>query len=144
MPSPAEHLKDLLVEAGVGLFAGSATSTGWRIWVAFLPDAPDTSIVLYDTGGRASNPAWLIDFPTVQVLVRGKQGGYQDAWARAKMVKNALLGIPSRNVSDGRLVAINMLSDITFIGNDKVSRPELTINFALIIEPAMGTHRESL
>lgn len=141
MSSPAEGIKDILVDASVGTFAAL---TGWGIFVSKQPDTPHTSITVYDSGGVASNPQWRIDFPSVQVIVRGIPGGYLEAWAKAKEVKDALLGWPSQEHNGDWWVSIAMISDIAHIGYDTQNRPELSINFKLIIEPATGTNRESL
>ena len=38
-------------------------------------------IGLIDTGGLEANPKFLLDFPSVQVMVRGERGGYVAAFA---------------------------------------------------------------
>lgn len=141
MASPAEHLKDILVTASVGVFA--ATS-GWAVYVSKMPDKPDTCIALYDSGGGNPNPAWLLDFPSVQVRVRGDENGYQALFNKVTDIKNALLGHPGADVSDGRLVSVRMDGAPAFLGYDELKRPMFTINWTLIFEPTAGTYRESL
>jgi len=141
MADPAEGIKDLLVTAGVGVFA--ATS-GWGIFIASEPNKPDTAITINSTGGQPSNPRFLVDFPSVQVMVRGDENGYQALWTKVKAVKDALLGLPSQDLSGDRWVAINQAGNEGFLGFDDNNRPRFSLNFNLIIEPATGTHRISL
>lgn len=143
MGSPADAVKDILVTAGIGAFGGTAD---WAIFISSAPDKPDPLIAIFDTGGATPNPKWLVDYPTVQVQVRGAQGGYQALYAKAKAVKDALLGYPSTDFNSlgYRLVSVTMNGDIASLGNDETYRTTLVLNFQLITEPLAGTNRESL
>lgn len=132
MANPAEIAKDLLVAAGVGTFG---SQSGWGIFVSKEPTSPDTTVTVYNTGGLAPNPKWLLDFPSIQVRVRGAANGFVAARQKAQDAKDALLGIPSQDVGPDRLVAINGISDVADIGYDEKERPLFTVNFSLIIEP---------
>lgn len=133
MASIVEGIKDLLVLAGVGSFNASS---GWSIHIGREPMEPDTCITIASTGGLPSNPAYLLDFPNVQIRVRGRASSYQDAEAKVQEVKDALLGLPSQDLNGDRWVSITQLTDIVHIGFDDNSRPLFTVNLALIIEPA--------
>ncbi len=141
MSSPSEGIRDLLVAAGVGTFNAPS---GWSIHISRMPAKPDTCIVIYDSGGKPSNPKWLLDFPTIQVRVRGDENGYLAAQAKCKAVVDALLGLPSQDINGDRWVMITQLSAPTFLGYEDNKRPQFSINFQLTIEPASGTNRESL
>lgn len=141
MADPAEGIKDLLVTAAVGTF--NAT-TGWSIRIAKEQDKPDTHITCYSSGGLASNPKWLLDFPSVQVRVRGAASGYVAARTKMQSVKDTLLGIASQTLNGDRWVAINSIGDINNLGFDDNNRPIFSINFALIIEPVSGDNRDPL
>lgn len=141
--SPAEVLKDILVAAGVGVFAAP---TGWGIYVSLLPDTPNTAITVNDTGGSEPSPKWLLDFPSCQVMLRGNAGGYQALYQKAEAVKNALLGYPSSDwaAAGFRLVSVRMMGGIASLGYDDNKRPVIVTNWTLITEPMSGTNRESL
>lgn len=141
MNDPCEGIKDLLVTAGIGIFA--ATS-GWGIFIGQEPSTSDTTITIYPTGGNAPSPKFLLNYPSVQVRVRGAAGGYLDARAKIQAISDALLGLPSQTLNSDRWVAINQVGDITSLGPDQNNRPRLVLNFALIIEPNTGTYRQSL
>ncbi len=139
MTAPSEGIKDLLVNAGVAVFA---SPTGWSLSVSKQTEIPHELVTVYDSGGSAPNPRWLVDFPSVQVRVRGAPNAYQSARSKCDEVKNALLGLDSQDINGDRWISIAMGSDITFIGYDDRDRPNFTLNFNLIIEPATGTHRD--
>jgi hypothetical protein len=144
MSTPAEGIKDLLVSAGLGTFAGK---TGWGIYLAKEPDGsgtPHTVITVIDAGGFTPNPKWLLDYPTVQVRVRGAKNDYIPTYNKARSVRDALLGLPSQDVNGERWVAVNAMGGIHWLGFDDQNRPIFTLNFRLILEPASGTHRAPL
>lgn len=139
--TPAEILKDILVTAGVGTFG--ATS-GWGIYVSKEPDGLDTVITLYDSGGEDPNPKWRLNFPSVQVMLRGTENGYQALFTKAQAVVDAFLGYPSTDFTGERLVSLRQVGGISFLGYDEVKRPKISTNWTLITEPTSGTYRESL
>lgn len=143
MTAPADGIKDLLVAAGVGIFAAA---DGWSICIGKTVDLPDTLICCRQTGGQTPNPKWLLDYPSVQVIVRGNANGYADAFTKATAVKDVLLGLPSQDLNGDRWVQINGLGDIVDIGVDEKKRPRLAVNFSLILEPAASalTNRQPL
>lgn len=140
--SPAAHMKDLLVAAGY-VFGGSAT---WAVYVGKQPDTPNRVITLYDAGGLAPNPRWLLDYPSVQIRVRGDKDS-QEAWIKAKEVRDRLLGKESYTAVNGdRIVHVNGIGDVALTGYDDKVRPEYVFNLRLITEPAVqaGDNREPL
>ena len=135
-------LKTLLVSAGLGTFG--ATS-GWGIYISEQPDAPDTTITLWDTGGSDPNPALALDQPTVMIWVRGPIKDYAAGYAKAMAVKNALLGIAAQTINSTPYGGATMRGDIAFLQYDEKSRPLFTLNFHLWREPpAAGTYRRSI
>ncbi len=123
------------VEAKAQLAAHVGTS-GWQIEISQMPDTPDDVIMISDTGGLEPNPKWLLDFPTIQCMIRGSANKYLETFREAKAVKDLLLGIQSFTNADGdRWVSITQNGDLAFIGRDESMRPLFSINFALILEP---------
>ncbi len=137
MTDVAESVVDILVTAGIGV-------KGTTLFVGRLPTVPDLAIAAVLTGGTAPNPKWLLDFPSVQVLVRGDKGGYQAAYTKAQSAKDALLGFPSQDINGDRFVSITQLGDLAALGFDESNRPLFSLNLSLIIEPATGTNRTAL
>lgn len=141
MTSPAIGVKDLLVSAGVGVFA--ATS-GWNISIGRHPTSPDTSIVCNETGGLSPYPHLRLNFPSVQVMVRGAANGYVAANEKIRAVVDALLGAPSQVVNGDEWQGIRQLGDVAFIGFDESNRPLFTSNFSIIVEPKAGGYRQAI
>lgn len=133
MSNMAVGAKDLLVTAGVGSFAAS---TGWGIYISKEPTSPNTTITIFNTAGRPPNPKWLLDYPGLNIRIRGDKGGYSNAEDKAKEVKDVLLGLDSQDINGDRWVSVTMPGDIAFIGYDENERPMFSLNFRLIIEPA--------
>lgn len=119
-------------------------STGWPLKIGHIPSSPDQVVVFTDTGGMNPNPAWRLDYPTFQALVRGAKGEYGVAYDKARAVRDALLGIDSVTIGSDRWVSITCLGDIGMAGYDENERPMLSVNFRAIIEPADGANREDL
>jgi len=121
-----------------------ALISGWQIEIGVMPDQPDKVISISDTGGLEPNPKWLIDYPTLQVMVRGNVSGYLDTFIEAKAVKDLLLGVTSQDISGDRWVSITQNGDLGFIGRDEDQRPLFSVNFALIIEPQVVANSNRL
>ncbi len=132
----SQGIKDLLT-AHVG-------TSGWTIEISQFPDTPDRVIMVSDTGGVEPNPKWLLDFPTVQVMVRGEVSGYLAAFREAKAVKDLLLGVPAQVLNLDRWDGITQNGDLAHIGRDKNMRPLFTLNFAIILEPQVVANSNRL
>lgn len=144
---PSEHMKDLLVTKGYRFKGTNSNSLDWDIWIGKQPNEPDRAITIYDSGGQNLNPRWLLDYPTVQVRVRGGQGDYAVAGNKAKEIQNLLVGQESYTAANtDRIVHVNALGDVGFVGWGDKDRPEFVFNLRLIIEPYSQTasNRESL
>jgi hypothetical protein len=147
----SEHIKDALVNDGF-IFGGN--SGDWHLWIGKQPGSPDRTITIYDSAGAAPNPKWLLDYPSVQLRVRGGQKDYQIAGQKILELRNRLVGkesfdayVPHGDGSRDRVVAINAIGDIALVGWDDAARPEFVMNLALIIEPSpttSPTNREPL
>ena len=126
----------LASEEAKKLIATHVAGSGWQTEIGAMPETPDKIIMISDTGGQDPNPKWLLDFPTIQVMVRGIISGYLATAREAKAVKDLLLGIQSFTTTEGdRWVSVTQNGDLGFIGRDENMRPMFSVNFALIIEP---------
>jgi len=131
--APSKDIKALLVTAGL--------ATG-DIKLGRLPESGnDKVIAIKDTGGFPPNPAFLIDNPTVQILIRGNKQDYSVTYTLARLIIDALLGLPKQTVNGTVYIGIWMQSDIIPLGYDESQRPMFSLNFRLVREPASGTYR---
>ncbi len=87
--SAAYDIAKILEDEDLGdLWAGS----GWSIHVGQEPAKPDTCITLYDTPGSQPHYADEIEYPGVQVRVRGEGGaGYPTAYSKIRSIKDTLV-----------------------------------------------------
>jgi len=143
MTSPAVSVKDLLVAASIGVAGGSAD---WAIYVGSMPEKPDRMVAVTDSGGRGNWTKWLLDFPSIQIRVRGRKGDYNTARGKLVDCETAILGLEPQVVNSDRIVSITALGGLAFLGYDANERPEFVYNFNMIIEPAApaGSHRIAL
>lgn len=133
MKSPAIGIKDLLVAASVGVFAANS---GWSLSVGKLPTSPDTAITCVDTGGVSPFPHVALNFPSVQVLIRGNPGDYVGCHDKGRAVINALLGAGYAVVNTDKWEGITQIGDLAFIGFDEKNRPMFSANFSIRVEPS--------
>lgn len=143
--SAATHIKDTLVSLGY-VFGGVGD---WAVYIGDQPDQPQRVVTIYDSAGGTPNPRWLLDYPHVQLRVRGGPNDYAVCVQKALILRNMLLGRASYDALNGngdRIVAINSVGDVAFTGKDDQNRPEFVFNLALIVEPVKTaeTQREPL
>lgn len=142
--SPAELVKDL-IPSTIGSFTD--VTNPWRLCVGLMVDTPHQQIGFYDAPGQVPDPKWLLDYPAVQVIVRGQPQGYQAAFQKMRDVYDVLLGADPRvNANGDSIDAITVLAPPSLTGYDKQQRPEISGNFRLIVRPVASafTNREPL
>lgn len=115
----------LLETAGLGLF-------GETIFIGLAPAEPDACITVIDSGGRSPDAAIAVDYPNVQVWVRGPKQDYESGWDTANAVQNALNGYTA---TTDFLRGITMRGWITPMGQDDNERFEFSLNFLLTTSP---------
>lgn len=128
---PAVLVVNKLVTGSIGAYGGSSA---WAIFLDAMPDGPafpDQAIGVFSSGG-SSEAKLAIDFPRVQVRVRGAADGQVDALAKAMAIKDLLGGMdPATDEFRGAW----LISDILTMGSDERSRPEYSLNFKLLLTP---------
>lgn len=131
--SPADLIADYLDSKG-NVFGGS---TGWAFSVGFLPDGPDQVVAILDASGPSGFPTISIDFPGIQVIVRGSAGGeeYKDSWLKVKQVKDYLLGMPNAPAQFPELWGCVERGQPIPIGADDKNRPRWSYNLMLTVGP---------
>lgn len=139
MSSLSKHIRDLLVAANVG----TANPAGpWPIIIGSIPDNTLDVIVLFDAPGGAPNPKWRLDYPAFMVHVRSLN--YEAGYEKAQELRSALLGLPSQDVNDIRMVGIWVVVDTHFLQADTKGRKIFVSTWRTITEPTSGTHRQPL
>jgi hypothetical protein len=135
--SPAEGIKDVLVS---GALIGGAS--GWGARVGELSDKAPV-VAVFDSGGRPGEVRIKIEYPSVQVIVRGEagQGGYSAAYDKAEKIHAYLQGIDQNPAAFARLTSCVAIGFINWLGRDESDRPQFSLNFQLITEPITAGNR---
>lgn len=130
----AVDIKDILVAASVGGFAGT---TGWQINISREAASPHTVITIYNSGSwQEASAKWKIDFPTLQIRVRGNPDGWLAAESKMAEVSNTLLGLTPQTVNNTDYRGIWKSGDTFQLAYDETSRPILVQNFRVASEPS--------
>lgn len=131
MTSPAKDIAELLETNGVG-------TVGTNIFVGHLPLELSNIVGLFDTGGIYVNPKWKRDEFTLQILIRGPKEDYEGGYAKAKAVKDAILGIDTVTINSTDYLQFIIIGDITFLSFDDKKRPQFTTNWRIVRENQPG------
>ena len=99
-----------------------------NLFIGKMPDAPDLCVCIYDTGGPAPAPNYVLNKPTIQIRVRGSQNGYQTAYDLAQSIKEMLGDVHNRVVNSTRYIGVWVMSEVSFVGYGAKDRPEFTFN----------------
>lgn len=126
MSMPSDAIRDLLVEAGVGVFAAT---TGWSIRIGEEPDKPNTVISIWDAPGSPPSPNMSLQEPSVVVRVRGNPDDYPVAYAKAVQVRDVLHGVVRREIAGWHYLSIFAAHEPEWLGRDETRRPIFGLNF---------------
>lgn len=133
MNPASEDIKDIMVDAGIGVFAAE---TGWGIFIAEEPTKPDQTITVIDTSGTEPDFGVDIRNPSIQILVRGKKlDGFLLAYSKAEEVFDLLNEYTNQIWSGARYIGIWAEADILFVGFDDNKRPQFSLNFRIQRSP---------
>ena len=87
MNAPSEDIKDMITQSdGIGTF-------GEDVFISSEPASPDICTTIYDTGGLPVDLATDLYYPTVQIRLRGRVGGYSAAYLKAQDIVQLLHGV---------------------------------------------------
>ena len=138
MASPAEGIK-AIIEAAPSFVGGA---TGWAPKIGGMSgEVPCVAFI--DSGGRSGEVLIQIEYPTVQILVRGSpgQGGYTASYDKAEKIHAYLQGIPQNPPEMPRLTSCVAIGFVNWLGRDESDRPQWSVNFQLITEPVTAGNR---
>lgn len=145
MNDPVVGAKNLLVAANVATFSATAEpTTGWGISYGQPFLNYPKCITLATPGGQDPFPHLALNFPNLQVLIRGAPRMYVETSAKAREVQTALLGLVAQEVNSEKWYSITQQGDCNWLGFDENSHPIWSLNFRLIIEPAASGNRVAI
>jgi hypothetical protein len=128
MNPTSEDMKDYLLANDSSLTQDLEFADNLHVFS--MPDQPDLCVSIHDTGGGPSNPSYRLDYPSFQVMVRGKVStGYLEAFALAESIKEVFRECHNEVVNATQYIGVWVYVDVTFIGWDAKRRPKFSINF---------------
>lgn len=130
MHDPAQAVREILT-AGYG-----PETVSYAVHLGAYPTEPDRVLLVTQSGGRSPYPGLALNFPSVQVCVRGKPSGYVEARDELRKACNILLGLTETQVSSQDIMrSCNQMGDVMWLGKDDNDRPMFSANFWFIVEP---------
>lgn len=128
MSTTLDDIKAALLTAGV---VTDGAVTDWKIMLGYMQDAPDKAVCIYETGGDAPDPSSALDYPGLQVRVRGEPDGYQEMRAKLQEIFDNL---HANEVSVGTdyVYIYAVQSGPIPMGQDEKRRPHVVQNFRIM------------
>lgn len=123
-------MKDVAIAIKEFLTAKATFSLNVGGWPANV----DKAVLITVTGGRPPYPHLAINFPSVQIMVRGND--YQEASAEMSLICNALLGISTQVLNTDTYRSCNQIGDVIYLGQDANGRKMFSANFWYIVLPS--------
>lgn len=119
-----DDIETILVEAG-------ETETSWPLYKAHLPDSPDQTISIFETGGYAAPDHYAVENASVsfQVRIRAAYRDYAVARQKWQDVFDVLHGTKRTSPFYCYIMALN---DGPLSFPDEKGRPNLTVNFKVL------------
>lgn len=127
----------ILENAGIGTFATT-------IFVGKEPLTPDSSITVYRYGGESPVPNLRLDYPNVQIRVRGAVNGYVAAEQVMQNIKNALTRLTKQTINTNVYVGFWQKGDTIFLRYDEKERPIFVSNWKIAVQPNVTDNRDQL
>lgn len=121
-----EDVGTLLKNAGV--CSTSPSTSQWRLFYRDLEPTPDRVVAVMPSGGQQGDGSVQIDYPSVQVLVRGSITESSGLETTVQAV-NATLHLFDGPVNGRGYVNITRQGDVHFLGRDGNQRPTYSLNF---------------
>lgn len=114
----------------------SNSNLSFNLNVGQFPSTPDEAILVNSSGGRNPYPHLALNFPSVQVMVRGKPSGYLEARQEIGNICDILLGFGNVSLTGDMYRSCNQMGDVIYLGQDDRGRPMFSANFWFIVEPS--------
>jgi len=133
MTTILEAIGDYLQSASVG-------TLGTNLFLAIMPETPDTLITVYENNGNRpyftmGDAAIAVDRPVIQVICRAGRQDYPTARDKAQQIRSLLGAVTEQTVSGVSIMRIEPQGSVTPMGEDENLRPMVSINFECMVRP---------
>lgn len=131
MATILEAVGDYLNSASVGV-------QGTNMFLAVLPETPDTCIAIYENAGNRPEftmgaAPWAIDRPLIQVICRAGRGDYPTARDKAEQIRALLGAVTEQTLSGIGVMRIEPQGSVMPMGEDENLRPMVSVNFECMV-----------
>lgn len=130
----------ILEAVGDYLAAQSQGTLGTNLFLAVMPETPDTCVAVYENAGNRpsftmGSAPWAIDRPLIQVICRSTRGDYPAARDKAETIRALLGAVVDQNLSGVNVMRIEVQGSVIPMGEDENQRPMVSVNFECMVRP---------
>lgn len=131
MNSVSVDIKDMLESSSVAIATFAVD-----LFISEFPDYPDQCICLKDTMSwkEPETNGSNMEYPGLQVLVRGTPSGYNSAYALARSIQEEFHALSAFR-QGAYYISIAVSTETTYIGRDETNRCLFSINFIICRKP---------
>lgn len=133
MSTILEAIGDYLVTGGHG-------TLGTNIFLAMMPDTPDTLIAVHESQGQFPDftmgaAATAVDKPAIQIICRATRSDYPTARDKAETLRLYLGAVTQTTISGINILRIEPQGGVMPLGEDENQRPMVSVNFDCMVVP---------
>ena len=128
----------ILEAIGDYLVTNSQGTLGTDIFLATLPESPDSCVAIYENSG--SSPAFtmgsggiVIDYPMLQIICRADRENYPTARDKAESIRVLLAQILDQTISGVEILRVEPMGSVNQLGVDPKYRPLISVNFRCLV-----------
>ena len=110
-----------------------------NLFLATMPDSPDSISVIYENAGSSPDftmgaSSVTLDAPMIQVITRGAEEDYVGARDRAMAIRDVLGNLANVTVSTVKIVRIEAMGSINPLGTDSHRRHMISTNYRCLVQ----------
>jgi hypothetical protein len=130
-----------LADGIAAVIAREGAEGGWPVRIGRQAGTSARSIAIMELPGSAPEVKVAINYPSLQLLVRGDKTEYAVTRDRAQALFEALHAIDTPDTDFPELTACLAIHDPGFIGYDDLERPMFSLNFRCILSKPATDNR---
>ena len=130
MNAPSKDIKDYLLTQSADSSSTLDFTFGTNLFISLLPETSVLATAIFDTPGMSPDPTNIRN-PSIQILVRGKVGGYETAWAKMEAIIAELHALANTTINNTLYILIWKLTEPFHVGNDIQGRPIFSCNLRI-------------
>lgn len=130
----------ILESVGDYLAAQGQGTLGTNLFLAVMPETPDTCVAVYENAGSSPSftmgaAPFAIDRPLIQVICRSARSDYPGARDKAESIRYLLGAVTEQTLSGVHVMRIESQGSIVPMGEDENQRPMVSVNFECMVRP---------